>query len=408
MQNITIFGIIVAIIIILYGLRMVLRKSDDAAPSLDSPLQFNADSQLPIIPRHVRDQLQQEAALAVGAEAATADEASAEVASDAFAKNGFGNNAAHKDTVAKKTIDQVAAQTGTPDQALKNDSATATATATSQESTETVTTAQQSLENVNVAQENSAPMPSTEAEADLNTTASTEIASTENPATATASTATASTAIESELGQSAVHHAEADQVENAEQSQHPAQKTGDYQLNPLLEAAEIKDFEQESSLLDKHLHEQQRYDDQSSLANAETIIALNVYPHPRKALSGDKTLKVLLKYGLRFGELSCFHRYEEEEEGGGLMFSVLRIGDEGPNGFDLESLSCEQVQGLAFFLALPHRNVQKGFDTMVSIAGLIAREIDGTVYDENNLEFTPQLKEHWRHKAIDYRRGQQA
>ena len=174
----------------------------------------------------------------------------------------------------------------------------------------------------------------------------------------------------------------------------------------MLEAAEIKDFEQESCLLDKHLHEQQRYDDQSTLANAETIIALNVYPHPRKALSGDKTLKVLLKYGLRFGELSCFHRYEEEEEGGGLMFSVLRIGDEGPNGFDLESLSCEQVQGLAFFLALPHRNVQKGFDTMVSIAGLIAREIDGTVYDENNLEFTPQLKEHWRHKAIDYRRGQ--
>lgn len=29
---------------------------------------------------------------------------------------------------------------------------------------------------------------------------------------------------------------------------------------------------------------------------------------------------------------------------------------------------------------------------MTSIAGLIAREIDGKVYDENNLEFTPQLK----------------
>lgn len=43
-----------------------------------------------------------------------------------------------------------------------------------------------------------------------------------------------------------------------------------------------------------------------------------------------------------------------------------------------------------------------------SIAGLIAREIDGTVYDENNLEFTPQLKEHWRHKAIDYRSGHDA
>lgn len=44
-----------------------------------------------------------------------------------------------------------------------------------------------------------------------------------------------------------------------------------------------------------------------------------------------------------------------------------------------------------------------GFDMMASIAGLIAREIDGKVYDENNLEFTPQLKEHWRHHVIDYR-----
>jgi len=116
---------------------------------------------------------------------------------------------------------------------------------------------------------------------------------------------------------------------------------------------------------------------------------------------------MLLKYGLRFGELSCFHRYENPEEESHLLFSVLRITENGPEGFDLESLSSEQVQGLAFFLALPHPDVQKGFDTMVSIAGLIAREIDGTVYDENNLEFTPQLKEHWRHKAIDYRSGQE-
>jgi len=30
----------------------------------------------------------------------------------------------------------------------------------------------------------------------------------------------------------------------------------------------------------------------------------------------------------------------------------------------------------------------------------------GKVYDENNLEFSPQLKEHWRHHVIDYRPSQ--
>ena len=80
------------------------------------------------------------------------------------------------------------------------------------------------------------------------------------------------------------------------------------------------------------------------MSTAETIIALNVYPNPRKALSGDKTLKMLLKYGLRFGELSCFHRYENPEEESHLLFSVLRVTDNGPDGFDLETLSTEQVQ----------------------------------------------------------------
>ncbi len=108
---------------------------------------------------------------------------------------------------------------------------------------------------------------------------------------------------------------------------------------------------------------------------------MHIYPQGR-VLSGDKTLKVLLKYGLRYGELACFHRYSEDDSK--LLFSVLQ----------------------AFFLALPHSDVQNAFDTMDSISRLIAREVDGLVYDQNQQEFTPQLREFWRHQAIDYRAGQ--
>jgi cell division protein ZipA len=48
--------------------------------------------------------------------------------------------------------------------------------------------------------------------------------------------------------------------------------------------------------------------------------------------------------------MSCFHRYENTDEPSALMFSVLRVTDNGPAGFDLETLSTEQVQGLAFSL----------------------------------------------------------
>ena len=180
-------------------------------------------------------------------------------------------------------------------------------------------------------------------------------------------------------------------------------KAAEFSLNSNIEKAEISEFNDESSILDAHLHEQKIVDEESALSSAETIISLHIYPQGR-VLSGDKTLKVLLKYGLRYGELACFHRYSED--GSKLLFSVLQMTDTGMEGFDLETLSTQEVKGLAFFLALPHSDVQNAFDTMDSISRLIAREVDGLVYDQNQQEFTPQLREFWRHQAIDYRPGQ--
>ena len=60
MEITTIIGIFVAVIIILVGLMMVLRKPNDVTPSLESDLHINTDSNQPVIPRHVRDQLQAE------------------------------------------------------------------------------------------------------------------------------------------------------------------------------------------------------------------------------------------------------------------------------------------------------------------------------------------------------------
>ncbi|MDO6645115.1 cell division protein ZipA C-terminal FtsZ-binding domain-containing protein [Acinetobacter guillouiae] len=338
MEVTTIIGIVVAVIIILVGLRMVLRKPNDAAPSLESELHINEDCKQPVIPRHVRDQLRtdRESQEQVRVEPNLTALDSVEVADEKQQK--IEDVAAESNIVQSTEIEHAAITQQT-------------------EKTETVASTESATESVKAL--------------DVQT----------EPTTQTHDSAKAIVSQDKEEA---------------------------FQFNANVETAEIKEFDEESSILDVHLNEQQKYDDESVLSTAETIIALNVYPNPRKALSGDKTLKMLLKYGLRFGELSCFHRYENPEEESHLLFSVLRVTDNGPDGFDLETLSTEQVQGLAFFLALPHSDVQKGFDTMVSIAGLIAREIDGTVYDENNLEFTPQLKEHWRHKAIDYRSGHDA
>lgn len=333
----TIIGIVVAIIIMLIGLKMILKKSNHAEPSLDSDLHINPDSNQPVIPRHVRDQLEQAEAEGVSTTSAERVEPTLNAVSQV-------SETKQTETLAVEPTKSISAEqiqpvveTSSADE-IKSEETVKNSTINTDSSVELVDT-------VSVKPEESLEPESEKAEPELS-------------------------------------------------------------LNPNIETAEIAEFEGESNILDVHLHEQQRYDDESALAMAEQIIALNVYPNPRRALSGDKALKVLLKYGLRYGEMSCFHRYENTDEPSVLMFSVLRMTDNGPAGFDLETLSTEQVQGLAFFLALPNSKAVTGFDMMASIAGLIAREIDGKVYDENNLEFTPQLKEHWRHHVIDYRPAQ--
>ncbi|MCH7384102.1 cell division protein ZipA [Acinetobacter dispersus] len=331
MEMNTIIGIVAAVAIMLVGLIMILRKPKPVEPSLEADLHINPESQQPVIPRHVRDQLLQNEVVA------TTERVEPSLNTEAIVVEPVAEQVAEATNVETKTTEI--------EQTAKTD-----------EIVEAVAEVEAARKDETVAAE-------------------------------------AETTIVSE------------NVEATEKAEESKAET-ELSLNPNIETVAIEEFDGESNILDVHLHEQQRYDDESALATAEQIIALNVYPNPRRALSGDKALKVLLKYGLRFGEMSCFHRYENTDEPSALMFSVLRMTDNGPAGFDLETLSGEQVQGLAFFLALPNSKAVTGYDMMTSIAGLIAREVDGKVYDENNLEFTPQLKEHWRHHVIDYRPNQ--
>ncbi|WP_180033587.1 MULTISPECIES: cell division protein ZipA C-terminal FtsZ-binding domain-containing protein [unclassified Acinetobacter] len=314
MEITTIIGIVIAIVIMLFGIRLILKKPAEAVPSLDADLHIDPDSQTPVIPRHVRSQLSK-----TESPAATRVEPS----------------------LNEEAVDNIAP----------------------------------------VAEQQEAKVEPT-------------LAETAQPETKAASPLDTPVVAE---------EAEPEVAKVEETAKEP--KAAEFSLNSNIEKAEISDFNDESSILDAHLHEQKIVDEECSLANAETIISLHVYPQGR-ALSGEKTLKVLLKYGLRYGELACFHRYSED--GSKLLFSVLRMADTGMEGFDLETLSTEEVKGLAFFLALPHSDVQNAFDTMDSISRLIAREVDGLVYDQNQQEMTPQLREFWRHQAIDYRAGQTA
>ncbi len=170
-----------------------------------------------------------------------------------------------------------------------------------------------------------------------------------------------------------------------------------------VEAVATPSAEGDSALLARHLEAQQLHDESTPLAQAERVVSFYLLPPGERGFDGQRIKHLLVQSGLRFGEMSLFHRFEEPNGQGGLMFSVLRLDpDEGPSAFDLESLENERLPGLAFFLALPNPQAVKGYDMMCSILRHLAAELGADVYDEHMQLLSKQLREHYRLEVIDY------
>lgn len=346
-QNWEIIGIVVAVLMVVIGLRLILKKPKVTAPIEQHELTVDPETQQPIVPRHLRPKI---------------DVPVAE--SHVSAQEHVKNQAVTIPKASEPALDITAQKEQSEPKAVISEPSTSESAAQDTgvvlQTVQTAPSAQHDKVSIDPATDHSV----LETESELSAKTSKDLATDEEVK-------------ENETSEKIAVNAIA-------------------QENPVTE----------SDLLDAHLNQQNRTDEDSALATAEQLVALYMYPNPERALSGERTLKMLLKYGLRFGEMSCFHRYENTEQPSALMFSVLRINDDGaPTGFDLETLSSEEVKGLAFFLALPNPQAVQGYDMMVSTAGLMARDTEGMVFDEQSLELTPQLREHWRHFVIEYKPG---
>ncbi|MBC7751234.1 MAG: cell division protein ZipA C-terminal FtsZ-binding domain-containing protein, partial [Candidatus Saccharibacteria bacterium] len=174
-------------------------------------------------------------------------------------------------------------------------------------------------------------------------------------------------------------------------------------LKPVIDTTQLAEWEGESALIDEHLAEHTRSEEDSILVQAEQIIAIHLIPKSGRALEGRTVLRLLRKYGLRFGEMDLFHRFEETTGEGAMMFSVLKYTPDGPAGFELETIEQENFEGLSFFLALPGIKPLQGFDMMMSTAQRLGSECYAQLLDDQMNLLSEQLKSHYRHQVLDFR-----
>lgn len=118
--------------------------------------------------------------------------------------------------------------------------------------------------------------------------------------------------------------------------------------------------------------------------------------------NGEDLLRCILSYGLRFGEMSIFHRHEQPTGQGRVLFSMAKAVE--PGTFDLESMTGEMIPGVSFFLSLPGVNSIHGYDIMIDTAKRLAAELNGDILDLQQSPMTRQLIEHYRERVMEFER----
>ncbi len=118
--------------------------------------------------------------------------------------------------------------------------------------------------------------------------------------------------------------------------------------------------------------------------------------------NGEDLLRAILSYGLRFGEMSIFHRHEQPTGQGRVLFSMAKAVE--PGTFTLETMTGDFVPGVSFFQSLPGVNSILAYDIMIDTAKRLATELNGEVLDQQQNPMTRQLIEHYRERVMEFER----
>ncbi len=161
---------------------------------------------------------------------------------------------------------------------------------------------------------------------------------------------------------------------------------------------DISRFADNTPLSDEELEKTAEVDQNSPLTHAKDNLNISILPIDEFShISGEQILQMVDDFGFKYGAMNMFHRYQDKDGSGVLWFSMMALTNDGIKPFDINTLPTSMdIKGLVMFLPLPHPKVLQGFDSMMSIAGLIAREIDGFIVDEDGNEITTDYKKRLR------------
>ena len=141
------------------------------------------------------------------------------------------------------------------------------------------------------------------------------------------------------------------------------------------------------------------------VAEPEEVIVINVMAKKDTRFNGQHLMDVLLDCDLRFGEMNIFHRHEQPEGEGVIMFSMVNMIK--PGTFSLGNMQTLETSGVSLFMTLPmNSDPIQAFNAMAETAHQLQKTLDADLKDEDRCAMTLQTLEHYRQRICDFQRKQ--
>lgn len=140
---------------------------------------------------------------------------------------------------------------------------------------------------------------------------------------------------------------------------------------------------------------------------ASEVIVINILAKGGDIFNGEQLMQSMLSSGMRFGDMSIFHRYTNADGTGKILFSMANGVK--PGTFTIDSLEATETPALSLFMGLPGpEKPMQAFALMEETARRLALDLGGELKDEQFSVMTQQTLEHCRQRIREYERKQLA
>lgn len=138
----------------------------------------------------------------------------------------------------------------------------------------------------------------------------------------------------------------------------------------------------------------------------QEVLVMHLMAEKDTTINGQKLLDAALAEGFRYGAMKIFHRHQNDDGSGPVLFSMASAVN--PGTFDLKSMGEINIPGITIFMALDDlEDPVSSFDLLIKVVDNISGALLLNVQDETRSSMTKQTIDHYRQRAreVSFRRA---